>query len=559
MQGKKEESLKRKIRKMAEVLTAICLLLCTSWYCTARTEGQITAVRENQTETAVLLIADETEKKDIPSGNQAESLPEQTESSISAEAILEQPNQGTVTEEQKKTNPNLDFRIALPPGSGAEEFQYPIALHERRNGQNPASILISGLIFAPAGTEIQEATVQTPQGISRAVDAKDIFRFQTEYVPANLSSLSFDSDKSRAAFGFFVNLSDSGLSDGTSTLTVQLKIADDQSVQIASINTNVVTDSQVSPYDTVENTLRMEQNAENAPGEPEEKMDAEEPAAGPQTNEASGTVTEDPASEALNKAEPSDGSEGTGEGTEKGNGSESDQLTGEAPQASDNGVLGFLNRPISLFKIEMKMWMVIAAGALLVIIVLIIVLLITGRKRKQKYVDGQGFDGSATPITDLNEEEKGTPGNSSMGPILSVGDEPTVDLESTLRKDILVEKDSETVEYRQTVYTIKLRLIFEKKYMDQDVQLLEEGKSVIGRGEEANIRTNPSDFSVSHAHGAFEVKNGMMTYTDTSRNGTLYNGTRTLHNGESVTIPFNTRAEMDIGAHKVLIMVMKEQ
>ena len=540
------------MRKLVEVLTVVVMLFNISPFCIARAEGQITNDGNTRTKSAALLIANETEKKEADGSG----------------PVAEQANQMITTEVQETMNTNLDFQIELTPVGGAEGIQYPIALHERKNGQNPSCVLISGLIFAPKGTEIRNADVQASQTVSRSIPANEIYRFQTEIVPSNLSSLSYDSDRNRAAFAFFVNLDDAGITDGSVPLTVELHVFDGETLQTAKISTNAVIDRQAPSYATVESALQAEKSSGTAAEKQTASDETNDPnASDAETKDESENTDEASPSEAgpdlpaENEDTPSEGAEGENNetGITDGNGTGENQRAEVSEQSETGGFLGFLNQPVSLLQMKLKMWMIIAAGAGLVIIILIIVLLITGKKRKKNSVEGQAFGSTGTFITDPNNDSPQASDSQPMGPILSIGDEPTVDLDSTLRSNIVVEKDAATVEYQQPIYTIKLRLIYGQKYRDQDVQLLEQGKSVIGRGEEANIQTNPSDLGVSHAHGSFEVKNDMVVYTDTSRNGTRYNGARILHSGESVTIPFNTRTEMDIGGHKILIFAAKDQ
>lgn len=114
-----------------------------------------------------------------------------------------------------------------------------------------------------------------------------------------------------------------------------------------------------------------------------------------------------------------------------------------------------------------------------------------------------------------------------------------------------------TITLKNPTYMIKLRLICAGQYMDTSVRLREGEKAAIGSGNSAQIRTNPADTSISERHGIFAVSGGKVTYTDNSRGGSRYNGQRILHQGESIALPFNTKSQIEMGKHKVLVIVGK--
>ena len=254
----------------------------------------------------------------------------------------------------------------------------------------------------------------------------------------------------------------------------------------------------------------------------------------------------------------------------------------------NEGIKGYLKRYITIADYDIPLWMLAAAGAGLILIILIIVLIITGAKRKKKK-KAAGFSGgfdapmnsgmnaphtaAETDVNDLggNIEELGgedsirennligglpPEGLNGPGDISYVGDGDTVDME-TLQKPvggIAFGSDAPTVDL---AYKVLLRLFYEGQYMDTQTDIPEGGMKIIGRGRDAELQTNPADNSVSHRHGQFAVENGNVTYTDTSRNGTRVNGQKTLQNGEKITLPFNTKVQLEIGSHKIWVMVRK--
>ena len=119
-------------------------------------------------------------------------------------------------------------------------------------------------------------------------------------------------------------------------------------------------------------------------------------------------------------------------------------------------------------------------------------------------------------------------------------------------------KGNQITARKETEHILKIRMIYSDRYLDKDLRLKDGGEAAIGRSEEAAIQTNPADNSVSHRHGVFTMTGNGVKYTDYSRNGTRFNSRQTLQNGESVLIPFSTRAQLDIGAHIVLVFAVKD-
>lgn len=138
----------------------------------------------------------------------------------------------------------------------------------------------------------------------------------------------------------------------------------------------------------------------------------------------------------------------------------------------------------------------------------------------------------------------------------SENSDTVVRLEETERP---IRRETDSVErttvLENTAYTVKLRLICSGQYMDTSVRLREGEKAAIGSGNSAQIRTNPADTGISERHGIFAVSGGKVTYTDCSRGGSRYNGQRILHQGESIALPFNTKSQIEMGKHKVLVIV----
>ena len=118
---------------------------------------------------------------------------------------------------------------------------------------------------------------------------------------------------------------------------------------------------------------------------------------------------------------------------------------------------------------------------------------------------------------------------------------------------ILFAGDEATTDIKVTGYPVQFELVFRDEFMKTEATIPEDAQIVIGRGGEATIQTNPGDTSVSHRHGVFSVRNGQVCYTDQSRNGTRYNGQRTLRKGDTIALPFGAIVYLEVGAHTVKV------
>ncbi len=208
-----------------------------------------------------------------------------------------------------------------------------------------------------------------------------------------------------------------------------------------------------------------------------------------------------------------------------------------------------LQKEIDLFGLKLKLWILIAAGAGLILIVLLLVLLLTKKKR------GKARKGEQPVLSDaVLKTDNSLPVGDQM---LSLDDEPTVNLSDppSFSADMQTQDVGLGMESTARMYTVQLRLFYGDQYMDSIIHLGDGQQAVIGRANDADVQTNPADVSVSHRHGKLHAENGKVLYTDTSRNGSRLNGTKTIGNGEDVLLPFNTRCELELGSHRIWIIV----
>lgn len=208
---------------------------------------------------------------------------------------------------------------------------------------------------------------------------------------------------------------------------------------------------------------------------------------------------------------------------------------------------------VPLLNLTLQLWIIIAAAAGVVLLVLVLVLLLTRKKKHRKKGEAAIASEPLSPAVLSMDQE--LPGGGNM---LSLDDEPTVNLtEETPAAGFNTGVATVDVDSTLRTVTVQLRLFYGDEYMDTSVRLAEGQQAAVGRAGDAEIQTNPADVSVSHRHGRFSVQNGELIYTDSSRNGSRFNGLRTLANGESVAVPFNTRSELEIGAHRIWIIARK--
>ena len=229
-------------------------------------------------------------------------------------------------------------------------------------------------------------------------------------------------------------------------------------------------------------------------------------------------------------------------------------------------VVDFMTRDLQIAQMNLKMWMLFAAGAAILLIVLVLILVISGRKRK-KQAQQNSFETMPGFQTEMGVEaapdEASAEQPEGAGEILSIGDEPTVNLdESPVTGGLIMEEDGETTDIPGAVpeipqYLLQIRMFYNEQYANESKILTETAPITIGRGEAAQIQTNPKDTSVSHAHGRFYVQDDAVYYADLSRNGTVLNSTKTLKK-DSIQLPLNVRLQMEIGTHKIWVLVTKK-
>ena len=456
---------------------------------------------------------------------------------------------------------------------------YAVSIIGREEKDNPRTVLIMGTVYAPEGAEIQDAVVETG---SNAVRPNEVVRFRNVSAPPEgVNAMSAPFDPNRTGFAFLADLSGNKAGeDGSLMVTVRLAVGD---YQVDFTPFTVYLSDACYAYPDVEHALRglcifndekmqevgwlQDHLAEK------EYLDAE----------LKTRVYDENTARAMKDLCAINDLDYSEDGVLPATLSAvlSDQFDGK-----NDGIMGYLKRYITIADYDIPMWMLAAAGAGLILLILIIVLIITGvkRKKKKKAALGGGFDvpGSGgsmkAPHTDpeagggldggieeLGGEDSirdggligGIPAGGLEGPgdINYVGDGDTVDMD-TIQKPmgIAFGSDAPTVDL---AYKLLLRMFYNEQYMDTQTDIPEGGMKIIGRGRDAELQTNPADNSVSHRHGQFAVESGNVTYTDTSRNGTRVNGQRTLQNGEKITLQFNTKYQLEIGSHKIWVLVKK--
>ncbi len=447
------------------------------------------------------------------------------------------------------------FQIDLVPNQMemVSPGQYMYALHRRTEGYNRKSVLISGLLYAPEGTQIVRAIVTPAGGQPHVVEGNAIVRFRSGVQPESVNMLQFTPDEGKAGFAFLVDLSsEKQLTDGDVQVTVKLVFGQNAEPEL---DTTVVLQAPMGRYDYILRAIRSQCIGRNDQGDQVNEIQARLAELGFLDTSAMTGICDEGTIAAANELLGA-----------YGKGTNSEFLTAEAVGFIESGTPGrkgestgdggFFKKTVSLFGADIPLWVLIAAGLALVLIILLVLLLIILKKRKkarqQYYPPAMGDMGDSQPfITGADEDEEPT------GKILTIGDEPTMELGAA--GGIMMNADEPTTDLADQVsYILKLRLIFGDQYMDQDLSIQDGIQLTIGRDASAAIRTNPGDTSVSHRHGSFSINQGMLQYTDNSRNGTRFNNQRTLHHGDTVNIPLNTKAQLDIGAHKVLVMAIQK-
>ncbi len=233
---------------------------------------------------------------------------------------------------------------------------------------------------------------------------------------------------------------------------------------------------------------------------------------------------------------------------------EAAEMADSGPSAQEtNTFFSALKGHVKLFNKEVPVWFLIAACAVLIVLVILLTLIIIREKRKKdvsEAVSGVAEESLNAYIT--SPEVQGVQ-------ILTIGDEPTMDLNSVEGQGVVFGEDEPTTDLKEPEgYIIKVRMVFRDVFLDKELKMTENDQAIIGRSSEAAFQTNPADTSISHRHGVFTAVQGMITYQDESRNGTKYNGQRTLHKDEKITIPLNTKVELEMGEHKILLLAVRE-
>ena len=451
-----------------------------------------------------------------------------------------------LAEEPTVVNRQDSFVLQLAAESGmSDDDNYLAALHVRPEGYDPASVLISGILYAPKGMEILKATVEC--GSVYEVSGSDILRLQTDFRPEKVNELRFEPDLDRSAFALVVDLSGDNPADGIAEAKVTLTLINGQEI---SLDTKVNIQASKGRFYDVTRAVRDQAMALNDMGEPLEKLQSRllelHYLNADQVSGVCDQVTMDAANRLLaDKGLP----QSTGFISAEALGAiESDDI----PAAPKTDFLSQLKGNTAVLGTEIPLWLLIAAAAALVVLVVGLVLLTMLKKRKK---NGR----QNVPDAGENELPKAyiTSPDTPGAQILTIGDEPTMDLNGPEEQGVVFGADEPTTDLNEPEYTVKVRMIFQDVFLDREAKLTEGGQAVIGRSSEAVFQTNPADTSISHKHGIFTASQGMITYQDESRNGTRYNGQRTIHKDEKVTIPLNTKVQLEMGSHIILVLALR--
>ena len=174
-------------------------------------------------------------------------------------------------------------------------------------------------------------------------------------------------------------------------------------------------------------------------------------------------------------------------------------------------------------------WSLVAVIAILTItaIVLIVLLLKPARKPSEQQ------EGKLSSQNDILPQ----------GQILPGSLEETVDMSGgNDRLDMTVVGESQN---------ITLRIDYNGTSTDKAYELSEGMPLVIGRGTEADIRTNKDDMRISRKHGTFSYRNGGVYYRDTSKAGTMIDG-QMIHEDE---VEIHSGATIHISNHVIKIQM----
>ena len=178
-------------------------------------------------------------------------------------------------------------------------------------------------------------------------------------------------------------------------------------------------------------------------------------------------------------------------------------------------------------------WALVAVIAVLTIaaIVVIILLLKSSRKSSQqeKPAPSGKTNGGATPLP----QNQILPGSLEETVDMSGGDD-------SLNMTVVGESQN-----------ITLRIDYNGTSTDKAYELSEGIPLVIGRGTEADIRTNKDDMRISRKHGTFSYRNGAVYYRDISKTGTIIDG-QMVHEDE---VEIHSGTTMHISNHVIKIQM----
>ena len=221
-------------------------------------------------------------------------------------------------------------------------------------------------------------------------------------------------------------------------------------------------------------------------------------------------------------------------------------------------VVDFMMGDLTLFNLSLKMWMVIAVTAALILIVLVVILIITGKKTSKKPEQQNDLFAPAFHTENGEREQTAHP----VDDILSIGDEPTVNLdESQYQQETIIQQNDEETQdlVPRLSYLVQVQMHYDDLVLESRPILTEDNEIVIGREDACTVVTNPEDKSVSRRHGRITIQNDYPVYMDcSSKNGTDIVGARKLFPGDSIQLPLNTRIELNIGRHRVLLFIVKQ-
>ena len=177
-------------------------------------------------------------------------------------------------------------------------------------------------------------------------------------------------------------------------------------------------------------------------------------------------------------------------------------------------------------------WVLVAVIAVLAIaaITVIILLLKSGRKPAgEEAAPSSGFRPASAPLP----ENQVLPGSLEETVDMSAGDD-------SLNMTVVGESQN-----------ITLRIDYNGSSSDKAYELSEGIPLVIGRGTDADIRTNKDDMRISRQHGKFSYRNGAVYYRDISKTGTIIDG-QMVHDDE---VEIHSGATLHISNHVIKIQM----